>query len=233
MRPRTIGILAGMGPRSTAPFVDMVVTECQKQYGARHVEDFPHMLIYSLPAPFFIDRPIDHERARSVVQTGIQRLESTGVDFIAMPCNTAHTYYAGLAASVRVPLLNMVTEACQALREFQRIAICATETTVQSGLYQKGIQAAGKEALPTDATQAKVNELIAGIIAGREGAHMRALWNEIVNALVEQGADAILVACTEINALGRLEDKRIAVADATAALAQATVRKYLEGKPAN
>jgi aspartate racemase len=229
MRPHTIGILAGMGPRSTAPFVDMVVSECQKQYGARHVEDFPHMLIYSLPAPFFIDRPIDHERAKGVVRIGIQRLESTGVDFIAMPCNTAHVYYDSLAASVRVPLLNIITEACNALREFRRIAICATETTVDSGLYQQAIRAVGKEPLPSEGTQAKVNELIAGIIAGRELGQMRALWNEIVDAAVDQGADAILVACTEINALGSLADKRIAIADATVALAQATVRKYLEG----
>ena len=68
------------------------------------------MLIYSLPAPFFIDRPIDHERAKGVVRSGIQRLESTGVDFIAMPCNTAHVYYDSLAASVRVPLLNIITD---------------------------------------------------------------------------------------------------------------------------
>jgi aspartate racemase len=229
MRPQTIGILAGMGPRSTAPFVDMVVTECQKQYGARHVEDFPHMLIYSLPAPFFIDRPIDHERAKRVVQSGIERLEGTGVDFIAMPCNTAHVYYDSLAASVSVPLLNIITEACHALGEFQRIAVCATETTVNSGLYQRGIRAAGKEALPTEGAQAKVTELIAEIIAGRELAQMRAVWNEIVDAAVGQGADAILVACTEINALGSLEDERIPMVDATVALAQATVRKYLEG----
>jgi aspartate/glutamate racemase len=37
------------------------------------------------------------------------------------------------------------------------------------------------------------------------------------------------VACTELNALGSLEDERIGIADATVALAQATVRKYLEG----
>lgn len=148
MRPRTIGILAGMGPRSTAPFIDMVVTECQKQYGAHNVEDFPRMFIYTLPAPFFIDRPIDHERACSAVKAGLKPLEGTGVDFITMPCNTAHVYYEQLVAGVRVPLLNMVTEACNTLQPFRRIAICATETTVNAGLYQRGIRAAGKEASP-------------------------------------------------------------------------------------
>src|SRR5436853_4421194 len=101
MAPQTIGILAGMGPRSTAPFVDMVVTECQKQYGARHVADFPHMLIYSLPAPFYSDRPVDHEVAQVIVREGLQRLQGMGVDFIAMPCNSAHAYYQTLAASAR------------------------------------------------------------------------------------------------------------------------------------
>ena len=56
--PGVIGILAGMGPRSTAPFVDMVVDECQRQYGARYDIDFPPMQIYALPTPFYIDRPI-------------------------------------------------------------------------------------------------------------------------------------------------------------------------------
>jgi len=226
---KTIGILAGMGPRSTAPFVDMVVTECQKQYGARHTEDFPHMLIYSLPAPFYIDRPTDHARAQAFVIAGLQRLESMGVDFITMPCNTAHTYYTALAASIQVPLLNIVTEACGYLRDFQRIAVCATETTINSGLYQMGIAGAGKEFVPTDGVQGKVSELITGIVAGRERAQMRALWNEFVEAAVDQGADALLVACTELNALGDLEEERIEIADATAALARATVRKYLEG----
>ena len=51
-----IGILAGMGPRSTAPFVDLVVTECQRLYGAKYDDEFPAMWIYALPSPFRPDR---------------------------------------------------------------------------------------------------------------------------------------------------------------------------------
>jgi aspartate/glutamate racemase len=75
-----------------------------------------------------------------------------------------------------------------------------------------------------------LSQLIAGIIAGEDRVRLRALWNDIVTAAVGQRADAILVACTELNALGNLEDDRIPMADATLALAQATVKKYLEGK---
>jgi aspartate racemase len=58
---KTIGILAGMGPRSTAPFIDLIITQCRIQYGAKLDEEFPHMMIYSLPTPFYVDRPIDHD----------------------------------------------------------------------------------------------------------------------------------------------------------------------------
>src|SRR5215472_3837887 len=130
MSAKTIGILAGMGPRSTAPFVDLVITECQKQYGAKDNQDFPHMMIYSLPTPIFVDRPVDHEEVAKAIETGLRRLEGTGVDFIAMPCNSAHAYYPRLAASIKVPLLNIINEACTNLQDFRQIAICATEITM-------------------------------------------------------------------------------------------------------
>jgi aspartate racemase len=59
-----IGILAGMGPRSTAPFIDAVVDQCQVIYGASLDEEFPKMMILSLPTPFYVDRPIDHEEMK-------------------------------------------------------------------------------------------------------------------------------------------------------------------------
>ena len=58
MSSRLIGILAGMGPRSTAPFVDLVLDECQRQYGARHDVEFPRMMTYSLPVPFYPEIPL-------------------------------------------------------------------------------------------------------------------------------------------------------------------------------
>src|ERR1700675_1355428 len=113
--PRVIGILAGMGPRSTAPFVDMVIDECQRQYGARYDIDFPPMLIYSLPTPFYLDRPIDHAALEAAIVAGLRKLEDTGVAFVAMPCNSAHIYFEQLASSIHVPLLNMLDVALGAL----------------------------------------------------------------------------------------------------------------------
>lgn len=110
-----IGILAGMGPKSTGPFVDKVVDECQRMYGATYDIDFPHMMIYSCSTPFFIDRPINHEEMEAAIIKGARKLEQTGADFIAIPCNTAHIYFQQLQHSVSVPLLNMVDETMKAI----------------------------------------------------------------------------------------------------------------------
>ena len=70
-----IGILAGMGPKSTGPFVDTVVAGCQTIYGAKHDMDFPHMMIYSCPTPFYMDRHIDHEAMKKAIIEGAQNLK--------------------------------------------------------------------------------------------------------------------------------------------------------------
>ena len=122
----TIGILVGVGPRSTAPFLDLVVTECQRQYGAKDDIDFPKMRICSQPAPFYEDRAVDHAALEAAIRGGLRHLEATGATFLAIACNTAHIYFRALAAAVRVPVLDMVGLTVAALPpSAKRIALLA------------------------------------------------------------------------------------------------------------
>ena len=91
-----IGILAGMGPKSTGPFIDQVISAFQSITGVKNDIDFPPMMIYSLPTPFYLDRPIDHKLMERTICNGLKKLESCGSSFIAMPCNTAHLYFEKL-----------------------------------------------------------------------------------------------------------------------------------------
>ncbi len=64
-----------------------------------------------------MDRPIDHEAMKKAIIEGAQKLESTGVSFIAMPCNTAHLYFEELQRSLAIPILNIVDETLQSIPE--------------------------------------------------------------------------------------------------------------------
>ncbi|NWK67628.1 amino acid racemase [Bacillus paramycoides] len=216
-----IGILAGMGPKSTGPFVDTVVAQCQTIYGAKHDMDFPHMMIYSCPTPFYMDRPIDHAAMKKAIIEGAQKLESTGVDFIAMPCNTAHLYFKELQHSLSIPILNIVDETLQAIPDnTKRVALLATQATVQAGIYQDGITKRDIEYIHNEKWQEMINQIITCIKCG-EVEEARKLWSALVLHLKNE-VDTAIIACTDLNVVAN-ED----FVDSSQCLANAVVRMYL------
>lgn len=216
-----IGILAGMGPKSTGPFVDTVVAECQTIYGAKHDIEFPHMMIYSCPTPFYMDRPIDHEAMKKVIIEGAQKLESTGASFIAMPCNTAHLYFEELQQSLSIPILNIVDETLKAIPETaKRVALLATEATVQAGIYQDGIAKRNIEYIHYEQWQESINQIITYIKSG-EVEEARELWSALVLQLKDE-VDTAIIACTDLNVVAS-ED----FVDSAQCLAKTVVRMYL------
>ena len=226
-QPQLIGILAGMGPRSTAPFVDMLVDACQRQYGARYDIDFPPMLIYALPTPFYVDRPIDHAALEAAIGAGLRKLEDAGVAFVAMPCNSAHIYFKPLAAGLRVPLLNMIDLALAALpAASSTVALLATRPTVEARIYQDAIERAGKRLLVGEAWQTRVDALILAIKSSSDRAAANILWRNLVADLHAAGADTLLLACTDLNAVSAMVDAPLALVDATRCLAEATISTW-------
>jgi aspartate racemase len=224
---KIIGILAGMGPRSTAPFVDMVVDECQRQYGARYDIDFPPMMIYSLPTPFYIDWPLDHLALEAAIGAGLRKLEDTGVAFVAMPCNSAHIYFERLAAGIGVPLLNMVDEALRALPPASKtIGLLATRPALESRLYQAALKRAGRTVIAGETWQARVDQLIMAIKSSPDRVALSAQWRELEADLAAAGADTLLLACTDLNLVSAAAGTQLPVLDATQCLARATVRTW-------
>jgi aspartate racemase len=223
----TIGILAGMGPRSTAPFIDLIVAECQRQCGAKNDIDFPPMMIYSLPTPFYVDRPIDHGAMRGTICAGLQRLAATDVAFIAMPCNSAHIYYDQLTRCVGVPLLNMVEIAIHAIpASASRIALLATRSTVSAGLYQPAIADGGRECVTHERIQQRVDRLIQTIKTSPDHHPASELWNDLMDELERERADTALIACTDLNVVSASYRGPMTLLDATHCLAAEVIRRW-------
>lgn len=222
-----IGILAGMGPRSTGPFLDLVVTECQTQYGARDDIDFPKMMICSQPAPFYEDRPTDHAALECAIREGLQHLERTGADFLAIACNTAHIYYPQLARSVKVPLLNMVELAVAALPTTTRtVALVAARPTVEAGIYQTGLRRRGFTVADLD-WQMQIDHLLGTTRTSTDPAFFARLWSELLGQARKAGADTVLVACLDLSGILAHARTDLRMVDAAKCLAQEIVREWL------
>ena len=227
---RVIGILAGMGPRSTAPFIDLVINQCAVQYGAKFDDDFPPLMIYSLPTPYNIKRPINHTLMKSTIIAGLQKLEATGVSFIVMPSNSAHIYFDGLQKCINVPLLNNVTITVNALLpKSQRITIFATKATFASGIYQKGIMSAGHEFIFDKGWQGKVNKIIRMVRARENNQQILPYWNELISETEKYHIETIIIACADLIYLKSWIESDVNIIHSAEALAKGAINRFLYG----
>ena len=225
---KSIGILAGMGPRSTSPFLELVLDQCQIQYGAKYDMDYPPIMIYSLPTPFYLERQINHEEMKKTIIEGLKHLEATGVSFIAMPCNTAHIYFDEIKLEINIPLLNIVDETIKKLNSNKKITIFATESTLRSLLYQDGISSSDNQFIFKNSWQGRINSLIQMIKEHRDLSEVVFYWDELVKNVIETGIDDIIIACTDLSVLRNNVRNKINYIDSSLVLAEAVVKEYLK-----
>ncbi|MDM1352467.1 amino acid racemase [Myroides marinus] len=230
MKPnnKILGILGGMGPRSTTPFLELVLDECQGQYNAILDEEFPEIIIYSLPTPFYLDREIDHQLMQETIIKGLKKLEANGVHSIAMPCNSAHIYIDDLQSAIDTKLFNIVEQTINQLPlDSKNVTLFATQTTFASNLYQKEILAKGHTFVFESNWQNLLTEIISGIKKDKNDPNNLLLWEQLLSE-VKNKTDYIIIACTDLNVVMQHNYTQAHFIDSSLALAKALVQDYLD-----
>ncbi len=122
----------------------------------------------------------------------------------------------------------MVESAVAALPANSRnVAILATRPTRDSGLYQRAISTVGLPAIATDGTQRLIDALLLRIERGETAVELQPAWRSVLDAAAEDGADTVLVACTDLNAvMGPEASDAPRVIDGTRALASRVVEVW-------
>lgn len=225
----SIGILAGMGPRSTAPFIDMLISECQSQYSACFDMDFPRMHIISLPTPFWPGQTIDEQAMIAALQSGVRELVRAGVSLIAVPCNLAHHYFGEMTlAAGDIPFLHIAASTVQQIpQQVTHVTLLATEPTLDAGYWQRELLAAGKQYSDTPQLRYLTTSLITSIKQlGYQSDTVSEIWQQITGLIEENCSGAVLVACTDISPLLECGEYPFVAIDSAASLAAAVIRHY-------
>ena len=227
------GVLGGMGPDATVDFMNRLIRLVDAEEDSDHirciVDNNPKVpsRIKALfeggkedPAPCLMDMA--------------RRLEAWGADFLVMPCNTAHHYHGQIQSAVRIPVLNMIKLAAEAVRQkfpnLRKVGILATSATVKVGLYEKVFGELGIETLYPDASeQAELLALIKSIKAGQLGQAQRAALITAGRHVLEKGAQALVLACTELSVIAPQRGE-LPFVDASQALAEETFAIVKQGK---
>ncbi|EBK1958136.1 aspartate/glutamate racemase family protein [Salmonella enterica] len=226
----SIGVLAGMGPRSTAPFIDMLVTDCQTEYGARYDMDFPEMHIISLPTPFWPGQKIDDKAMVAILKQGIDKLVRAKVSLIAIPCNLAHCYFTEMKeVSAGIPLLHIADSALESLpSEATKVAVLATEPTLDAGFYQARIKASGKVIIDSRKLRDMTTSLI-GLVktAGFHAPDVRLAWQNLMLVIESNKVEALLIACTDLSPLIINNSFSFIIVDTAASLSRSTIKNFM------
>lgn len=226
----SLGVLAGMGPRSTAPFIDMLVTDCQVIYGAKYDMDFPKMHIISLPTPFWPGKEIDDSAMIAALKQGVEELVRAGVSLIAIPCNLAHCYFTEMEkVSAGTPILHIADSALEALpATVTKIAILATEPTLKAGFYQARMKASGKDIIDSSELR-KMTTMLIGLVKmkGFHDPNVQSMWKDLMALIERDKAEAVLIACTDLSPLISEEPRSFVIVDTAASLSRATIENFL------
>ncbi len=223
---RVVGVLGGMGPDATIDFMSKVLSLTAADSDQDHVQ----MLVNHNPK--VPDRQVDTDEQRQAVQQTLAEmalgLESTGADFLVMPCNTAHGFLDPALEQLSIPFVNIVTETVQAVREAEpeaaSVGILATDACLKAGLYQAAVHDAGMSVLlPSAGEQATVMKLVFRIKSGDQGSDVAHEMINVANSLIQRGADILVAGCTEIPLVISAQGLTVAFISSTDVLAERTV----------
>ncbi len=201
---KKLGIIGGLGPMATAYFLQLLTQMSDAD------TDQGHMEIYMISKPSIPDRTdyilglSNQSPVREMYEVG-KKLKELGAELLAMPCVTGHYFHREIEKNVGLPMVDAVNETIDYLHEkgIKRTGILATDGTIKSRLFQCAAEGRDIECMtPDEDGQKRIMDLIYKDIKAGKTVHMEN-FSMVSENLRQQGAEVILLACTELSLLKR------------------------------
>lgn len=224
---KVIGILGGAGPAATANFFLDIVGISQKKYNAEQDTDFPTVYLYNMPMDGFDETGFaDPERVREQLLAGVKKIESWGADFITMPCNTIHHFIGDLRTAIQIPIVSIIESTVAEVKKngYKKVGILSSTSTRHFGLYEHALKEQGVEIVAATNTEQKaLDDIILAVMAGKQGAEEKAHMKDMAVRMHAEGAEAVVLGCTELPLAFTQTDTYIPVLNTIAILAERAV----------
>lgn len=201
---KKLGVIGGLGPITTACFTEMVVRLTDVRTDQEHIE----LLIRHAPQIPDRTRYILGQSTESPVEPMVEIgnwLADGGADFIVIPCITAHHFFPAFRERIHTRVLNAVEEVAARLQKwgYRRVGIMATDGSVRSGLFQKALSGAGITCVvPSEERQRDVMHVIYQNVKANLPVELERFAN-VARELRENGAEIIILGCTELSLVKR------------------------------
>jgi aspartate racemase len=209
-------------------------TLCEEGAQLLGPHDHPEVSLHTYPLAEYmrhIDRG-DWEGVGALMLSSAQKLASIGADFLICPDNTIHQAFGHVQLRLPLPWLHIaeVVAARAAERGFRRLGLTGTRYLVESDVYPEKLRAHGIEYLrPNPAEREEINrlifeELVCGAFTSRAVGYLQG----VIARMKEEGADAIVLGCTEIPLIIDDANSPLPTLDSTRLLARAALQRALK-----
>lgn len=231
---KTISLLGGMSWESTQTYYRLINEGVKARLGGLHSAK---LVLFSVD--FAEIEALQHkgdwaETARILSRAAVS-LQKAGADFLVIGTNTMHKVAPEIQQAIDIPLLHIADATSRVLAQdgITRVGLLGTRFTMEQAFYRDRLEAAGIEVvIPDEAQRNTVHQVIyEELCRGEINPASREAYLDIVAALAERGAQAVILGCTEIGLLIQQADTRVPLYDTTGIHAAQAVEEALGGAP--
>lgn len=198
---KPIGIIGGMGPEASALLYTMLVDMAVKEFDAKHNDEFPNIVLHSLPVPDFISDEKQRRQALKMLKQSVRYLNTYSLSSIAIACNTAHILLPSLKPLSKATFVSIIDVVVKEVvrQKLHTVGVLGTPSTLRYGLYQEKLLQSGVQPIvPTSKQIDMLESVIRNVLAGKILAKDAKTLTQIAETLKKQGAEGIILGCTEL-----------------------------------
>ncbi|MBB1074008.1 aspartate/glutamate racemase family protein [Rhodoferax sp. 4810] len=221
---KTLGLIGGMSWESTVPYYQQINQTVREQLGGLHSAK---IFLYSVDFAEVeqLQKTGQWEVAGALLADIARKLETAGADALVICTNTMHKVADAVQAAVTIPLLHIADPTAQAIRQagFHTVGLLGTRFTMEQDFYRSRLEVQhGLTVLtPPAEDRALVHQIIYNeLCLGQVLDASRQTYQRIITDLQAQGAQAIILGCTEIAMLIQPQHCDLPLFDTTALHAQ-------------
>lgn len=221
-----IGLIGGMSWESTALYYRNINQEVARRKGGLS-SALLHLISLNFEEIAQLQRQADWPRLTTILETAARQLESSGAEIVLICTNTMHRVADAVQSATRLPLLHIADVTADAIRAagLQKVGLLGTRFTMEQAFMREHLAAKGVQCVvPDEAGRIEVHrvifeELCRGVV--HESSRQNLI--KLIKSLAEQGAQGMILGCTELTMLLEPGDGGLPSFDTTALHAKAAV----------
>ena len=215
---KTIGLIGGMSWESTVEYYRIINEEVKNRLGGLHSAK---CLLYSIDFEEIERYQAEEKWEQAGTQLGevAHSLEIAGADFIVICTNTMHKVVEHIEEKIDIPILHIADATASQIHKSNigTIGLLGTKYTMEQEFYKSRLESNGiKVLIPDPAEREMVHKVIyEELCVGSIRQPSREYYKQVITRLVDDGAEGIVLGCTEIGLLVTAEDAEVPLFDTT------------------